>query len=550
METVCRTCGETFTLSEAELASYARFGFDPVPECFTCIQKHHLGFRNGRILYARSCDATGKRIISNYASDSPFTVYEREYWMSDAWDSLSYGKAIDWNRSFFEQFRELHRSVPRIALFNVDPENSEYCNMCVGNKNCYLVFGGDYNEETLYGTLCMRNRDCIDCDYSNENELCYWMMNSFSCYGSRFLYDCKNCTSSAFLSDCIGCKDCILCSGLTQKQYCIGNVQLTREEYEERKEAYFGGSYPRQVEHLTAFSAMRSGRAVKNMHAIGCTDCNGDYLENSKNCKNCYFTWSSEDCGNCVLLITANDCFQSGFTGHHSQRCYHSQALVNGVDCKFCFGIVDSYDAQYCDTILHCKHCFGCTGLQHKEYCILNRQYTKQEYETLVPHIIEKMKADGEWNQFFPKDCSCFAYNESTAMEYWPLSKEQALAEGYQWKDSPGDRPQSDRLINATDLPDAIEDTPDEVLSWGIRCSETGRHFKIVKQELAFYRQWHIPLPRLHPDVRYRHRMESVNPFLLHVRTCHKCGKTIETTYAPERPEIVYCESCYLAAFY
>jgi hypothetical protein len=35
---------------------------------------------------------------------------------------------------------------------------------------------------------------------------------------------------------------------------------------------------------------------------------------------------------------------------------------------------------------------FGCIGLRGKEYCILNKQYTKEEYEALVPKIIEKMK--------------------------------------------------------------------------------------------------------------------------------------------------------------
>jgi hypothetical protein len=51
---------------------------------------------------------------------------------------------------------------------------------------------------------------------------------------------------------------------------------------------------------------------------------------------------------------------------------------------------------------------FGCIGLRGKEYCILNKQYTKEEYETLVPKIIEKMKADGEWGEFFHQRISPF----------------------------------------------------------------------------------------------------------------------------------------------
>ena len=28
-------------------------------------------------------------------------------------------------------------------------------------------------------------------------------------------------------------------------------------------------------------------------------------------------------------------------------------------------------------------------------------------------------------------------------------------------------------------------------------------------------------------------------------KTCQNCKKEFETSYAPDRPEIVYCESCY-----
>jgi len=49
---------------------------------------------------------------------------------------------------------------------------------------------------------------------------------------------------------------------------------------------------------------------------------------------------------------------------------------------------------MYSDIMVNCKNCFGCTCLRGKEYCIFNKQYTREEYETLVPQIIEKMKAD------------------------------------------------------------------------------------------------------------------------------------------------------------
>jgi hypothetical protein len=79
---------------------------------------------------------------------------------------------------------------------------------------------------------------------------------------------------------------------------------------------------------------------------------------------------------------------------------------------------------------------FLCVGLRNKSYCILNKQYTKEEYEELVPRIIEKMmttplrqgfEGQMEWGEFFPTSLSPFGYNETVAQEYFPMMREEAL---------------------------------------------------------------------------------------------------------------------------
>jgi len=40
------------------------------------------------------------------------------------------------------------------------------------------------------------------------------------------------------------------------------------------------------------------------------------------------------------------------------------------------------------------------------------------------------------------------------------------------------------------------------------------------------------------------------NPRRLFNRKCMKCDKQIQTSYAPEKPEIVYCEECYVEEVY
>lgn len=81
-------------------------------------------------------------------------------------------------------------------------------------------------------------------------------------------------------------------------------------------------------------------------------------------------------------------------------------------------------------------------------------------------------------------------------------------------------------------------------------CAVTGRPYKIIPQELEFYRKKNLSLPRFHPMERKRQRMLKRNPRKLWDRQCMKCQKPITTSFSPERPEIVYCEECYFKNVY
>jgi hypothetical protein len=84
--------------------------------CPDCRQQRRLSFRNERKLYKRKCDFSGKDIISIYSPDKPYKVYDQEIWWSDKWEALDYGKEFDFSRTAFEQFDELMKEVPRLAI--------------------------------------------------------------------------------------------------------------------------------------------------------------------------------------------------------------------------------------------------------------------------------------------------------------------------------------------------------------------------------------------------------------------------------------------------
>lgn len=129
-----------------------------------------------------------------------------------------------------------------------------------------------------------------------------------------------------------------------------------------------------------------------------------------------------------------------------------------------------------------------------------------------------------------------------------PLTKDTATKMGFHWRDTIDEPPNVTQIISAKDLPDSVSDIPDDILQWAIRCEVTGRPYRIQKPELQFYRQLTLPIPHHHPDVRYDDRLKLRNPRTLYERTCEKCQKKVQSTFAPERVEKIVCELCYRVA--
>ena len=120
----------------------------------------------------------------------------------------------------------------------------------------------------------------------------------------------------------------------------------------------------------------------------------------------------------------------------------------------------------------------------------------------------------------------------------------------FNWSTYEAPFPKVEKIILALKLPENIVEIPDDILNWAIECEITKKPFRIIAQELDFYRKHNLPIPRRHPDQRHLDRMKLRNPRKLFTRICDKCGKDIQTTYVPERSEIVYCQECYEKEIY
>ena len=135
----CQNCKQDFTIEPEDFNFYEKIKVPAPTFCPLCRAQRRLNFRNERGLYKRKCDFSGKEIFSMYAPDSPVKVYERDIWLSDAWDPMDYGREIDWSRPFLEQLHELMLEVPFKSNNVVRGVNSDYSNNATNPKNCYLV---------------------------------------------------------------------------------------------------------------------------------------------------------------------------------------------------------------------------------------------------------------------------------------------------------------------------------------------------------------------------------------------------------------------------
>ncbi len=548
----CEECGSKFSIDDKDKAYYKKTDVPLPRKCPDCRMKHLMSFRNERNIYRRKCDFSGKEILSIYPPDSGFKIYEQGIWWSDKWDEFEYGRDFDFSRTFFEQIKDIYKEVPRMNLEVRNMENSTYCNDCNDLKNCYLCFNAADSQDSYYCNTYVYSRDSMDMFWCMNCELCYECTklmggyNCFWCFNSTSLSDCYFC------EECMGCKNCFGCIGLRQKEYCVHNKQLSKEEYEKFISDY---KFTHQNIELAKQKVRELSLKVphKNLEINQSEDSMGDYISNSKNCIDCFDMMYSQDCRYVWdgMLNDSNDCYNCG--GDETQGAcnylYNSMAIYYSTNVKFSHKCSTSSDLLYSVNCYFCDSCFGCISLRHKKYCILNKQYTKEEYGKLLPKIIGHMRKTGEYGKFFPKELSGTGYDNSMADYHFPLEKKEALSKGFIWNDYKN--PEMGReCIEAENLPSEINETKDEIIEQAIRCEKDGRIFKIIPTELKFYKKHNIPIPHLCADCRHLERKRKMNPRKLWERNCDKCGTEIKTTYNPKRPEKVYCEKCYLKEVY
>ena len=581
METkICQNCKKEFRIEPDDFAFYEKISAPPPTWCPECRMRRRMLFRNEFIMYKHICPLCGKEGVSHFSSNVPFPVYCNECWWSDKWDPANYGRAYDPSKKFFDQWKELSDAVPRPNVEAYQNENSPYSDYTRFSKNVYLSPSTISSDNIGYSKGAWNCRDTFDSMVIQKSESVYEAIDSEHCVNCMWISNCKDCMDSSYLFDCRNAVRCFMSSNLRNKKFVFRNQQLSEEEHYKKIDD-IGQDYETHRALVKEYVEMRQHALHRFANMIRCVNSIGDNLFNCKNSKYCFNAAGCEDIKYVVQGSNAKDVQDMYGVGDKPVSLLYDGVNVGYLDSNIYFS---SNTFENCARVEYSDYCrtsedlFGCVGLRKRQYYILNKQYNASEYKELRAKIMDDMIRNPYINlsglvyaygEFFPWEFSPFSYNEAMAHFYYPVTKEKARELGYKWHDSEV-RDYSPTKFDK-DLPETIKEIDDSILSEVIGCAhkQECEHsctfaFRIVPRELEFYQRMNIPVPRLCPGCRVGERKALRNPIKLWLRTCNcghqnkyqntvkhdhgdsPCTNEFETSYAPERPEIVYCEECYL----
>ena len=436
---ICRQCDSEFELLDLSKFTQNFNGKDfkiPNPTlCPVCRAQRRYIWRAELHLFKQKCYLSNQDILTFYPPGSKCKIVRKDMFWGDSWDPLAYGRYFDFSRPFFEQFKELISEVPLLCLAGKNNEiNSEYVNNASWNKNCYLIAGANYNEDCYYGNYVNSCVSCIDNNFISECELCYNCIDCKNCFNLQYSQNCINCHDSYFLRNCQSCNYCFGSVNLVGKQYYFFNEELSKEKYKEKIKELELDKYSSIQKLKSLFEKHKLKYPNKYMIGTMNENVTGNSVHNSKNSTQCFDASNVWNCHYCSWLHDAKDCTDIMSWGFPAELCYQcTEVGDHGRNVLFSVSSYGASNTLYSYFTMYSSNIFGCVSMKKNNYCILNKQYSKIEYEKTISKIICHMQETGEWGEFFPMHLSPLAYNTSIAQDYFPMDKQSAESMGIKW---------------------------------------------------------------------------------------------------------------------
>ena len=547
-------CEGGFEIKEGDIKFFKLFRVPPPNYCPTCRRMRRMVHMGTLRLFKVACDAPehGEEMISIFPPECPFPIYDYKYFMSEEFNPLSFGVEYKEGEDPMEVLLGMRKKFPMPSFLNRDPGsiNSEYSNGGRDTKNVYYASGCFSSENVWYSNLLNRSKNIMDSKDIVKSEYLYEGFRSDHIYKSAYIYLSGDCTESMFLFDCRNCRDCFGCVGQRNAKYMVWNEQLSEEEYKEFIRSVYPLTREKLEEYEDKFWKLVKSTPINASCNVSTENCDAIMLRDSKDVFDMTRGIRAENLRYCDGGLTLKDSMDVLFSGASSLLYSDTNIGSKASNVKFSVSSKFCVDSEFIFNSKNLDNCFMCFGLENKSYCVLNKQYSKEEYWPLVDKIKTKMLERGEYGDAVGFEFSALAYNFSHGQISFPLSAEEVSKLGGYTAPEPEIGVSNIKVLNKDEFPKTIDETTDDILEVAIKCEETGRPFRIIASELGFYQEMRLPLPSVHPSVRLDRKHIFAPIGISYDTKCKKCERNIKSAFDPHEGYTLYCEDCYKKEVY
>lgn len=594
----CVYCSEQYPLYDLEKQQYDKQWFIYSDHCALCNFKLLNTYLNDKHLYSRKDSQTGKNIISLYSEAYKWKVIDAHAYKKlisdDIW--LKFGKETSDN--MFWDFISLMELFPKPSrLIYPQMENAEYASHAGRGKNFYLSYCVFTECEDIYysQTILDYSKNVISSYSVSWGQYIYNSCVIIKSFNIMHSYNCVNSSNIYFSHDMNNCKECIFSCNQVNQSYIIFNKQYEEVNYEKNKKEILdqlkdSKSFDFLVQKYSDF--LNQNYISESVNTNNCEGVNGEktfFSKNSVNTFGCNSVENTINCGvwwdgindSCINVINAIETWWDVDTiiwtvtvWMSTSNIFYSYAIVEA-----CSHIYYSIDLETCE------ECLFCIWLKSKKYCILNKQYSKWEYFERKEKIINQLQAENKWWKSLDFWMLWFPYNDTLAYDYFWIQKiihkdwtKKIIDKNAKWivtllgtdfitdaiLDLWGKEkinitwrtcnkeiniPDNFETIHASELI-SIDEVGEDILNKVIICEESGRPFRIMPDELKFYKKHWLALPRIHHELRMEKHLNNRSHWELYVDSCDKCDSQMLTVYKSKPKFKVYCPDCYKKFMY
>jgi len=549
-ERTCSITGEKWIVDEDEVAAYRKFQVPPSKYSPLSRQKILCAHFNGGQWWYNKHAETGKPMVTTCHPSTGVRVLPDEEWFDKDFQSIN--QEVDLDISFFDQLYDLRLKIPVSGTKNFEKPENSICIASYGDQNSFFVVASK-SKDTFYSIVALETESAAEVYNSKAVTNSNFVIHGERIFSCQYALESRDCLNCDFVFDCRSCEYCFGASNKRNKKYLWFNEQLTQEEWEKRRAEVDLGSRKVAFEWRDKFYDLVNAAVWPENFNEKCENSTGEYLTNTTDCKMVYYanggaknelhtTWSM---GN-----AEGNAFCANPSG--SQDSYLTAATNSSNQCKHAVWCMRCQNLEYCSDCYDCENCFGCVGLRHKKFCILNKQYSEDEYWSKLDEIKCNMLESDEYGEPMQTRTAVGYFMETGSVRYFKADAEFGQATGAHMFEPNTPEAIGDELMKAMEVVDSktAPDSCDDLDDWvGKAMLDSGynRRYAYLKQEVDLYQRLRIAPPVEHHVKRISDMVDHSCIGVFSEANCAECKTELIISMNPKFSERkIYCKPCYL----